>query len=126
MDFYKESCEGVLKELETTERGLSEVKAQELLQTHGRNELQEESKKPFYKKVFDQFADPMIIILLIAAVVSFFIGERVDPIIILTIVIINAALSIYQEGKAEEALDALKKMSFAKKEPSPQKSLMRY
>ena len=111
MDFYKESCEGVLKELETTERGLSEVKAKELLQTHGRNELQEESKKPFYKKVFDQFADPMIIILLIAAVVSFFIGERVDPIIILTIVIINAALSIYQEGKAEEALDALKKMS---------------
>lgn len=112
MEWYKMSPEEVIGELSTdAQKGISAEEAEKRLQEHGLNELEEEKKKPMIKKLAEQFLDPMIIILLIAAIISGVVGEWVDSIIILAIVIVNALLSIFQEGKAEEAIAALKKMS---------------
>lgn len=112
MEWYRLSKEEVLSELKADEKnGLSIQEVESRFSEYGPNELTEEAKKPFAKKLAEQFLDPMIIILLLAAIVSGIVGEWVDSIIILAIVVINAALSLFQEGKAEEAIAALKKMS---------------
>ncbi len=111
MDFYKEKIEDAFKNLKSSSNGLDENEVQKRLKDYGKNELKEESKKPFIKKLADQFLDPMILILIAAAIVSIINGERLDSIIIIAIVVVNALLSLYQEGKAEEALASLKKMS---------------
>lgn len=112
MEWYRTSTRDVLKELSADpEAGLSASAVETRLSEYGRNELKEEKKKPFIKKLAEQFLDPMIIILLLAAIISGVVGEAVDSVIILAIVIVNALLSIFQEGKAEEAIAALKKMS---------------
>lgn len=112
MDWYQMTPDEAVGKLEGDSRkGLSQEEAERRLSEHGVNELQEEEKKPLAKKLAEQFLDPMIIILLIAAVISGVVGEAVDSVIILVIVIVNALLSIFQEGKAEEAIAALKKMS---------------
>ncbi len=111
MEWYKKSSEDSLAELGSSTAGLSVVEATNRLEKYGRNELKKEQKKPFILKLKDQFLDPMILILIAAAVISFAMGEKADPVIIMAIVIVNAALSIYQEGKAEEAIAALEKMS---------------
>lgn len=110
MDWYQMTPDEAVAKLESDNRkGLSQEEAERRLSEHGTNELQEEEKKPLAKKLAEQFLDPMIIILLIAAVISGMVGEAVDSVIILVIVIVNALLSIFQEGKAEEAIAALKK-----------------
>ena len=112
MEWYNKGKNEVLKELNTNLRaGLSEKEAKRRIEVYGRNELEEEAKKSFLAKFIAQFADFLIIILLIAAGVSAFVGEREDAIIILAIVVINAALGIYQEGKAEKSVEALQKLS---------------
>lgn len=112
MDWYQMTPDEAVAKLESDNRkGLSQEEAERRLSEHGTNELKEEEKKPLAKKLAEQFLDPMIIILLIAAVISGMVGEAVDSVIILVIVIVNALLSIFQEGKAEEAIAALKKMS---------------
>ncbi|SHH50049.1 Ca2+-transporting ATPase [Anaerosphaera aminiphila DSM 21120] len=114
MEWYNKSPEDTLKELESSNKGLSTEIAQKRLQEFGKNELKKEEKKPFIKKLADQFLDPMIIILIVASIVSAMIGEVVDAVIIIAIVVVNAILSLYQEGKAEEAIAALQKMSSPK------------
>ncbi|CAC9934544.1 calcium-translocating P-type ATPase, PMCA-type [Aedoeadaptatus nemausensis] len=112
MDWYQMTPDEAVGKLEGDSRkGLSQEEAERRLSEYGANELKEEEKKPLAKKLAEQFLDPMIIILLIAAVISGVVGEAVDSVIILLIVIVNALLSIFQEGKAEEAIAALKKMS---------------
>ena len=114
-NWYNQSPDQVLKNLSTTkERGLSEDEAKKRLEEYGENALAEEKKKSFGEKLKEQFFDPMIIILIAAALVSIFVGEALDAGIIIAIVIVNAFLSIYQEGKAEEAIAALQKMSSPK------------
>ena len=114
-NWYNQSPDEVLKNLSTTkERGLSEDEAKKRLEEYGENALAEEKKKSFGEKLKEQFFDPMIIILIAAALVSIFVGEALDAGIIIAIVIVNAFLSIYQEGKAEEAIAALQKMSSPK------------
>lgn len=112
MEWYNKSSDAVLSEFGIEKnKGLSSAKAEESLAEYGLNELEEEEKKPFIKKLAEQFLDPMILILIAASIVSAFTGEGVDAIIIIAIVIVNAILSLTQEGKAEEAIAALKKMS---------------
>ena len=119
MLFHNKSKEEVLNLLSTNrENGLSSQQVTELQQKHGPNRLREKKKKSLAQRFFDQFKDVMILILIAAAIVSFVIvcveenwGELFEPGLILLIVLLNAAMGVYQEGKAEKALDALKNMS---------------
>lgn len=98
--------------------GLSSPQAQERLQQYGENKLREQKKKTNLQRFFDQFKDAMILILILAAIVSFIIActegdpkEFFEPLLILLIVVINAIMGMMQESKAEKALDALKSLS---------------
>jgi Ca2+-transporting ATPase len=91
--------------------GLSSVDAAERLTQVGPNELAEEARIPGWKRFLGQFTDTLIIILLIAAVVSFVAsGELKTPIVVLIVVFVNAIIGFVQENRAERSLDALKKM----------------
>ena len=114
MTYYNQGVEESLAALSVSHEGLSTQEAEARLQKYGPNQLQEEAKKPFWKKLVEQFVDPMIIILLVASIFSAVTGEAVDAAIIIAIVVVNAILSLSQEGKAEEAIAALKKMSSPK------------
>ncbi len=112
MEWYNKGKKDVLKELDTSlDRGLSNKEAELRLLKYGRNELESQGKKSFLSKLIAQFADFLIIILLVAAGISAFVGEKEDAIVILAIVVINAILGIYQEGKAEKSVEALQKLS---------------
>ncbi len=91
--------------------GLTNDEVQKRLEKYGTNELKEESRKSFVSKIIAQFSDFLILILIGAAAISIAVGETKDAIVILAIVVVNALLGIYQEGKAEKALEALKKMA---------------
>lgn len=93
------------------ESGLTSSQAREKLELHGPNELEAEEQPSPISKFIDQFKDPLTLILIIAAVLSAVLGDWVEAVIILAIVIINALLSLYQEGKAAEAVESLRKMS---------------
>ena len=106
------SSDDVVNKLEADPTlGLSSDTARKLLETYGPNELAEEKKESFFIKLLNQFKDFMIIILIIAAIISGSLGEILDASVILAIVIINALLGVYQEGKAERAVEALQKMA---------------
>lgn len=119
MNPYTISREDLLKELSvSSERGLSTQEAQERLAKYGENKLTEKKKKTNLQRFLDQFKDAMIIILLVAAAVSFGVAcfghdpmEFFEPALILLIVVLNAVLGMMQESKAEKALDALKNLS---------------
>lgn len=114
MEWYNKTPEQTLKDLDTSKNGLSEVQVNEKIKKFGKNELEKEEKKPFIEKLLEQFKDPMILILIAASIISARVGEAVDAAIIIAIVIVNAILSLHQEGKAEEAIAALQKMSSPK------------
>ncbi|MBR3796529.1 MAG: HAD-IC family P-type ATPase, partial [Clostridia bacterium] len=119
MIFHHESKESVLSHLGTSiQTGLSGQQVQEKLAQHGENRLREKKKKTNFQRFLDQFKDVMIIILLIAAAISFVIAvvegnpkEFFEPVLILLIVLLNAMMGVMQESKAEKALDALKSLS---------------
>ena len=118
MKTYCEENEAVLAELDSSENGLSSAEAQKRLEAHGKNKLKEPAKESLIKRFFGQMADPMIIILLVAAAISGVLavtqGESfADVIIILAVVVVNAVLGVYQENKAEKAIEALQEMSAA-------------
>ncbi|NLZ56615.1 MAG: HAD-IC family P-type ATPase, partial [Clostridiaceae bacterium] len=92
-------------------QGLSTAEAEERHARYGSNELATQDKKPLWKKIVEQLSDVMVIILLIACVVSAALGEYVEASVIAAIVILNAALGIYQEGRAENAIASLQKMA---------------
>ena len=92
-------------------QGLREGQARENLAKHGANELTEKPRTPFLVLLLDQFKDFLILILVAAAVISIFLGEYVDAVVILLIVVLNGVLGVIQESKAEAALAALKKMA---------------
>ncbi len=91
--------------------GISPEEAAERLAQWGPNELEEKPQPGFLALLLDQFKDFLVIILIVAALVSIFLGELVDAGAIILIVILNAALGVIQESKAEEALAALRKMA---------------
>ena len=119
MKFYCENAEEVLKQVKSSENGLSQAEAEKRLQENGKNRLEAAKGKSIIRRFLEQLADPMIIILLAAAAVSGVLaamepeGEFVDVIIILAVVLINAVLGVYQESKAEKAIEALQEMSAA-------------
>jgi len=111
-EWYSKSKEEILSELNTNlNSGLTKNEVDLRLEKYGSNDLREEDKKSFFSKIVAQFSDFLILILIGAAIISFAVGESKDAIVIIAIVMVNAFLGIYQEGRAEKALDALKKMS---------------
>lgn len=115
MLYYDKSAQEALHEVGSRRDGLSEAEAHDRLIKHGANSLAGAKKKPWILKLLMQFIDPMIIVLLVAAIVSSTIAivrgeyaELIDAGIILLIVIINAVIGLVQESKAENALEALK------------------
>ncbi len=118
MRYYCEGKEEVLQQVQSSEKGLSAAEAQKRLEENGRNALEAAKGKSLFRRFLEQLADPMIIILLAAALVSGVLAvvendSFADVIIILAVVIINAVLGVYQESKAEKAIEALQKMSAA-------------
>lgn len=118
MKHYCEDISKVLEETKSSTEGLSEQVAEQRLQINGKNKLAEGKKDSLLKRFVGQLMDPMILILLAAAAISGVLavveGESfADVIIILAVVIINAVLGVYQESKAEKAIEALQEMSAA-------------
>ena len=120
MKYYCEDASAVLKDVDSSESGLSSDEARIRLERDGRNELAAEKKDSLLKRFFAQMADPMIIILIVAAAISAVTGiyeEGIrgitDTVIILIVVLVNAILGVYQESKAEKAIEALQAMSAA-------------
>ncbi len=118
MRFYCENAETVISELSSDANGLTSGEAERRLAEHGKNKLAEGKKDSIIKQLLKQLADPMIIILLVAAAISGVLaitqGESfADVIIILAVVVVNAVLGVYQENKAEKAIEALQEMSAA-------------
>ena len=116
MKFYLENMESVLKKINSSDNGLSSQEAFKRLTENGKNKLAEAKKKSILQRFFEQLADPMIIILIVAAAISavtaFYANESfADVFIILFVVIINAVLGVYQENKAEKSIEALQEMS---------------
>ncbi|WP_415277494.1 cation-translocating P-type ATPase, partial [Clostridium perfringens] len=105
----------ILKELDVDEKnGLSSTEALRRLEKYGKNKLETKKKKTLFKQFLSQLKDVMIYILIIAAIISAFLGEISDALIILLVIIINAVIGVIQESKAEKALDALKELSTPK------------
>ena len=118
MKHYCEEAAKVLAQVSSSEGGLSAQEAARRLEANGRNKLKEAKKDSLLKRFLSQLTDPMIIILLAAAAISGVLavaeGESfTDVIIILAVVIVNAVLGVYQESKAEKAIEALQEMSAA-------------
>ena len=111
MFWHQKTVEDVIEELNTSLKGISPEEAQKRLLEYGPNELKEKQKKTPLMMFLDQFKDFMIIVLMIAAVISGFIGEPSDTIAVIVIVVLNAVIGFVQEYRAEKALAALKKMS---------------
>ena len=116
---HSKKVEKVFKDLNSSKKGITEQEAKTRLEQYGENKLKEAKKKSLLARFFAQFKDVMIILLLISAGISLVFGfvknegftEFLDAIIIFAIVLLNATLGVVQEAKAENAMDALKKMS---------------
>ena len=118
MKHYCENIDAVLAEAKSSAEGLSSKEAADRLLANGKNKLAEGKKDSLLKRFINQLMDPMILILLAAAAISGVLavveGESfADVIIILAVVVINAVLGVYQESKAEKAIEALQEMSAA-------------
>ena len=116
MKFYDESIENVLQETGSSITGLSNAEAEKRLTANGKNKLADHKKTPLILRFLMQLTDPMILILIVAAVISgvtsLYSHEGIaDVIIIMIVVIINAVLGVVQESKAEKAIEALQEMS---------------
>lgn len=126
MDWHAITAQSAAHELKTDlKNGLSDQAAEKRLIKNGKNELLTQKKSSLLLQFIEQFKDFCVIILLIACIISFLTalldgsGDFVDPIVILSIVILNAAIGVYQERRAEKAIEALKKLS------APEATVMR-
>ncbi|MDL2215686.1 cation-translocating P-type ATPase [Ruminococcaceae bacterium OttesenSCG-928-N02] len=108
---YFEACSTVLDKLGATTDGLPPETAAARLAENGPNVLAQGVQKTMARRILEQIKDPMVVVLIAAGAVSGAFGEMVDMLIIFVVVIINTILGIYQEGKAEKALEALQQLS---------------
>ncbi|MBM6837012.1 cation-translocating P-type ATPase, partial [Clostridium saudiense] len=109
--YYRKEYSDVVKELQSNDKGITSSEAKNRLERDGYNELKEGTKVPLWKMFLESFKDPLVIVLLIAAIVQIFLGEVVESIIIFLVVILNSVLGVTQTRKAESSLDSLKKLS---------------
>ena len=110
-DYHRQSSVEVMKRLDVTTQGLSDYDVQKRQELYGFNELSEGKRTSTIAVFFGQFKDLLVIILMIAAFISFLLGEIESTIVILIVVILNAILGTVQHVKAEQSLDNLKALS---------------
>jgi magnesium-transporting ATPase (P-type) len=121
--FWQLSNEEILSHFNQTLNGYSDSQAAELLEKHGKNELPEEEGESILEKIYEQFQDTLVRILLAAAVISFIlaltsdgnegISAYIEPLVILLILIANATIGVWQDINANKAIEALKKLQAA-------------
>ncbi|MCM2979614.1 cation-translocating P-type ATPase [Niallia circulans] len=111
MEFYQKDKEAVLKDLQSSEQGLSTDKVKESLEKEGYNELQDKEKIPTWKLFLETFKDPMVIVLLLVIIIQLIMGKFVESLIIFLVLLLNSVISVIQTKKAESSLDALRNMS---------------
>lgn len=110
--WYNKPTDQVLSELGTDlAQGLSSQEAAKRLEEYGRNKLPEQKRKSILKMFLAQLQDTMIYILLAATVLSVLMGDYAEAIIIIVVVLLNAVIGVFQENKAEQAMEALKKLT---------------
>lgn len=110
MKWYQFEEKEVFKRLETSEGGLSNAEAERRLKTYGLNKLPEAEAISKLKIILHQFTSPLIYILIVAAIVTTFLGEYIDTGVIVTVLILNAIIGYFQEYKAETSVRALQSM----------------
>lgn len=118
MKFYLESKDRVFEQVKSSENGLTQSQAQARLQENGKNKLAEGKKDSLIKRFLEQLAEPMTLILIVAAIISAITSayaneSYADVFIIMAVVLINAVLGVYQENKAEKAIESLQEMAAA-------------
>ena len=111
MLWHQQEINEVIRNLDSSQKGLSQAVIPERLAKYGPNELKEKQKRTLFMMFLDQFRDFMILVLIGAAVISGIIGEPADTIAIIVIVVLNAVIGFIQEYRAEKAMAALKKMA---------------
>ena len=109
-NFFEQSISEVENELKTSRNGLSSSEAVARKRKYGPNTLPKKKKDSIIKLFFGEFADPIILLLLVAIAVSFFVGEIIDAVAIICIVLVDAIIGTYQENKANNTADALSKL----------------
>ncbi|MGQ9903892.1 MAG: cation-translocating P-type ATPase [Anaerolineae bacterium] len=109
---YSQPVESAVQRLEThLESGLTDAQVRQRLAAYGHNELPAASRTPLWRLFVDQFKDFVVLLLIVASVVSALLGDTIEAIAIMAIVILNAVIGLVQERKADQALEALKKMA---------------
>ena len=109
--FYQKNSVEVLNDLDSNLTGLTQEEVTSRLKNYGRNVLKEKPKTPTWKLFLESFKDPLVIILLVAAMTQVFLGDTVESLIIFAVLGINAVLGVVQTKKADSSLDSLKKLS---------------
>jgi Ca2+-transporting ATPase len=113
--WFSKTSDEVIKELNVDpKQGLSQSESTDRLAKYGENKLKGKRKKSIFALFFAQLKDMLIYVLLGASVITIIIGEYVDAVIILLVVVLNAAIGVFQESKAEKAIEALQKMTTPK------------
>ncbi|WP_410989839.1 cation-translocating P-type ATPase [Bacillus cereus] len=114
-NWYSKTKDQTLIDLETNEQhGLTDAIVSKRLKQYGSNELATKQKRTLWQRIFAQINDVLVYVLIIAALISAFVGEWADASIIALVVVLNAVIGVVQESKAEQALEALKKMATPK------------
>ncbi|MDN6408883.1 MAG: cation-translocating P-type ATPase, partial [Tetragenococcus halophilus] len=111
MNYYQQEKKDVLEQLNVDKSGLSQQEVKRRQETEGFNEIEQGKKKSIWALFFDSFKDAMVVILLIAAIVQVLLGDYIETIVIMIVLIMNAIISVVQTKKAESSLDALRQMS---------------
>ncbi|OAX47128.1 cation-translocating P-type ATPase [Paenibacillus sp. AD87] len=111
MQYYRHSAEETLQDVQSSTDGLTTSEAAKRLETEGYNELKGKAATPIWKLFIENFKDPMVIVLLIAAAVQIVLGHLIESLIIFLVILLNAVISVVQTKKAESSLDALRQMS---------------
>lgn len=111
MQWHQKEADQIAADLKTSFQGISHAEAQKRLHQYGRNELREKKRKTSFVMFFEHFKNFLVIILIFAAVIAGIIGELVNALVIISIVILNAVIGFIQERRGEEAMAALKKMA---------------
>lgn len=111
MEHYRKSVADSLQDVQSSVNGLTSAEAKKRLESDGYNELKGKEKDPIWKLFLENFKDPMVVVLLVAAVVQIIMGHAMESLIIFLVLILNAVISVIQTRKAESSLDALQQMS---------------